>query len=48
MLCTIYIMKYAYGFVMLSAVVDMISDPANLCDLFTHIFQGYFPGTGVI
>ena len=37
-----------YGIVMLSAIVDMISSPGNLCDSFNHMIQAYFSGTVII
>ena len=47
-LCTVYPMKYAHGFVVLCFVVVMQSFIMNSHEVFIHIHQGYFAGTGAI
>ena len=45
---TVYPKKYAHGFVVLCFVVVMQSFIMNSHDVFIHIHQGYFAGTGAI
>ena len=45
---TVYPKKYAHGFVMLCFVVVMQSFIMNSCEVFIHIHQGCFAGTGAI
>ena len=45
---TVYPKKYAHGFVVLCCVVVMQSFIMNSHELFIHIHQGYFAGTGAI
>ena len=45
---TVYPKKYAHGFVMLCFVVVMQSFIMNSHDVFIHIHQGCFAGTGTI
>ena len=47
-LLTVYPMKYAYGFVVLCFVVVMQSFIMNSHEVFIHIHQGCFAGTGAI
>ena len=46
--CTVYPKKYAHGFVVLCFVVVMQSFILNLYEVFIHIHQGCFAGTGAI
>ena len=46
--CTVYPKKYAHGFVVLCFVVVMQSFIMNSHEVFIHIHQGYFAGTGAI
>ena len=46
--CTVYPKKYAHGFVVLSFVVVMQSCIMNSHEVFIHIHQGCFAGTGAI
>ena len=46
--CTVYPKKYAHGFVVLCFVVVMQSFIMNSHDVFIHIHQGCFAGTGAI
>ena len=46
--CTIYPKKYAHGFVVLCFVVVMQSFIMNSHEVFIHIHQGCFAGTGAI
>ena len=45
---TVYPKKYAHGLVMLCFVVVMQSSIMNLHEVFIHIHQGCFAGTGAI
>ena len=45
---TVYPKKYAHGFVVLCFVVVMQSFIMNSREVFIHIHQGYFVGTGAI
>ena len=45
---TVYPKKYAHGFVVLCFVVVMQSFIMNSYELFIHIYQGCFAGTGAI
>ena len=45
---TVYPKKYAHGFVVLCFVVVMLSFIMNSHELFIHIHQGCFAGTGAI
>ena len=45
---TVYPKKYAHGFVVLCFVVVMQSFRMNSHEVFIHIHQGYFAGTGAI
>ena len=45
---TVYPKKYAHGFVVLCFVVVMQSFIMNSHEVFIHIHQGYFDGTGAI
>ena len=45
---TVYPKKYAHGFVVLCFVVVMQSFIMNSHEVFIHIHQGCFAGTGVI
>ena len=45
---TVYPKKYAHGFVVLCFVVVMQSFIMNSHEVFIHIHQGCFPGTGAI
>ena len=45
---TVYPKKYAHGFVVLCFVVVMQSFIMNSHEVFIHIHQGYFAGTGAI
>ena len=45
---TVYPKKYAHGFVVLCFVVDMQSFIMNSHEVFIHIHQGCFAGTGAI
>ena len=47
-ICTVYPMKYAHGFVVLCFVVVMQSFIINSHEVFIHIHQGCFAGTGAI
>ena len=47
-LCTVYPKKYAQGFVVLCFVVVMQSFIMNSHEVFIHIHQGCFAGTGAI
>ena len=47
-LCTVYPKKYAHGFVVLCFVVVMQSFIMNSHEVFIHIHQGCFAGTGAI
>ena len=47
-LCTVYPKKYAHGFVVLCFVVVMPSFIINSHEVFIHIHQGCFAGTGAI
>ena len=47
-LCTAYPKKYAHGFVVLCFVVVMQSFIMNSHEVFIHIHQGCFAGTGAI
>ena len=47
-LSTVYPMKYAHGFVVLCFVVVMQSFIMNSHEVFIHIHQGCFAGTGAI
>ena len=47
-LTTVYLKKYAHGFVVLCFVVVMQSFIMNSHEVFIHIHQGCFAGTGVI
>ena len=44
--CTVYPKKYAHGFVVLCFVVVMQSFIMNSHEVFIHIYQGCFAGTG--
>ena len=46
--CTVYLKKYAHGFVVLCFVVVMQSFIMNSHEVFIHIHQGCFAGTGAI
>ena len=46
--CTVYPKKYAHGLVVLCFVVVMQSFIINSHEVFIHIHQGYFAGTGAI
>ena len=46
--CTVYPKKYAHGFVVLCFVVVMQSSIMNSHEVFIHIHQGCFAGTGAI
>ena len=46
--CTVYPKKYAHGFVVLCFVVVMQSFIVNSHEVFIHIHQGCFAGTGAI
>ena len=46
--CTVYPKKYAHGFVVLCSVVVMQSFIMNSHEVFIHIHQGCFAGTGAI
>ena len=46
--CTVHPKKYAHGFVVLCFVVVMQSFIMNLHEVFIHIHQGCFAGTGAI
>ena len=46
--CTVYPKKYAHGFVVLCFVVVMQSFIVNSHEIFIHIHQGCFAGTGAI
>ena len=46
--CTVYTKKYAHGFVVLCFVVVMQSFIMNSHEVFIHINQGCFAGTGAI
>ena len=46
--CTVYHKKYAHGFVVLCFVVVMQSFIMNSHEVFIHIHQGCFAGTGAI
>ena len=46
--CTVYPKKYAHGFVVLCFVVVMQSFIMNSQEVFIHIHQGCFAGTGAI
>ena len=46
--CTVYPKKYAHGFVVLCFVVVMQSLIMNSHEVFIHIHQGCFAGTGAI
>ena len=46
--CTVYPKKYAHGFVVLCFVVVMQSFTMNSYEVFIHIHQGCFAGTGAI
>ena len=46
--CTVYPKKYAHGFVVLCFVVVMQSFMMNSHEVFIHIHQGCFAGTGAI
>ena len=46
--CTVYPKKYAHGFVVLWFVVVMQSFIMNSHEVFIHIHQGCFAGTGAI
>ena len=48
LLATVYPKKYAHGFVVLCFVVVMQSFIRNLHEVFIHIHQGCFAGTGAI
>ena len=45
---TVYPKKYAHSFVVLCFVVVMQSFIMNSHEVFIHIHQGYFAGTGAI
>ena len=45
---TVYPKKYAHGFVVLCFVVVMLSSIINSNEVFIHIHQGCFAGTGAI
>ena len=45
---TVYPKKYAHGFVVLCFVVVMQSFIMNSHEVFIHIHQGYFAGTGAV
>ena len=45
---TVYPKKYAHGFVVLCFVVVMQSFIMNLHEVFIHVHQGWFAGTGAI
>ena len=45
---TVYLKKYAHGFVVLCFVVVMQSFIMNSYEVFIHIHQGCFAGTGAI
>ena len=45
---TVYPKKYAHGFVVLCFVVVMQSFIINLHEVFIHIHQGWYAGTGAI
>ena len=47
-IATVYSKKYAHGFVVLCFVVVMQSFITNSHEVFIHIHQGYFAGTGAI
>ena len=46
--CTVYPKKYAHGFAVLCFVVVMQSFKMNSHEVFIHIHQGCFAGTGAI
>ena len=46
--CTVYPKKHAHGFVVLCFVVVMQSSIMNSHEVFIHIHQGCFAGTGAI
>ena len=46
--CTVYPKKYAHGFVVLCCVVVMLSFIMNSHEVFVHIHQGCYAGTGAI
>ena len=46
--CTVYPKKYAHGFVVLCFVVVMQSFITNSHEVFIHIHQGCYAGTGAI
>ena len=46
--CTVYPKKYAHGFVVLCFVVVIQSFIMNSHEVFIHIHQGCFAGTGTI
>ena len=46
--CTVYPKKYGHGFVVLCFVVVMQSSILNSHEVFIHIHQGCFAGTGAI
>ena len=48
LLCTVYPKKYAHGFVVFCFVVVMQSFIINSHEVFIHIHQGCFAGTGAI
>ena len=48
LVCTVYPKKYAHGFVVLCFVVVMQSFIMNSHEVFIHIHQGCFAGTGAI
>ena len=48
LICTVYPKKYAHGFVVLCFVVVMQSFIMNSHEVFIHIHQGCFAGTGAI
>ena len=48
LVCTVYPKKYAHGFVVLCFVVVMQSFIMNSHEVFIHIHQGCFAGTGEI
>ena len=47
-ICSVYPKKYAHGFVVLCFVVVMQSFIMNSHEVFIHIHQGCFAGTGAI
>ena len=47
-ICTVYPKKYAHGFVVLCFVVVMQSFIMNSHEIFIHVHQGCFAGTGAI